>query len=168
MRLIKQKVCWSFGLSLYAFVIFVSHAKAQLHPSEIRSLSPIFGKLGKTTAITIQGVSFRNAKQIVFDRAGITANLLPTKPEEITEANSDSDGVNVLHAEFVVAPNAAPGIYRFRVISESGVSSLGKWLVGRDLPSKDEQEPNNFIPEARLVTIPLTITGAISLAATHH
>lgn len=139
-------------------------ASAQLHPPEIRSVYPLGGRPGGRTLVTITGMSFRNAEGFLFDRTGITAKTLPADPATLPALTLDSDGNPDVHAEFTVSADAAPGLYHFRVVSPAGVSSVGAWMVGRDLPDLEEREPNNDRAHAQPVTLPTAINGHIGEA----
>src|SRR5579871_6133637 len=149
--------------ALLGMTPFLLHsAAAQLHPPEVRSLYPLAGRPGAKTRVTISGVSLRNAGSLLFDKPGIAATLVPQDPKTLPAANVDSDGNPNVVVDFTVARDTPPGVYRFRIVSPAGVSSVGKWIVGRDIPEMEEKEPNNDLKTAQAVTLPMAINGRIS------
>jgi hypothetical protein len=140
---------------------FLARAGAQLHPPEIRSVYPLGGYPGVTMRVTITGVSFRGADRILFDKPGVTAKILPADTAKLPVPTLESDGNPDVLALFTVANDAAPGIYLFRIVSPTGLSNVGKWVVGRDLPMDEDKEPNNTFAQAQSVSLPVTISGRI-------
>ena len=58
--------------------------------------------------------------------------------------------------------SAPHDLYSFRVISDYGVSSAGRWMVGRELPQIEEKEPNNGVAQAQALTLPISVNGHIA------
>jgi hypothetical protein len=158
--------------------------RAQRHPPEVRALYPPGGRPGMTTRVTVSGVSLRDASQILFDRPGVTAKIVgmnPASPPAPTPASDgpellphragaegapvvptpESDGNPDLVVEFSVAKDATPAVYDFRIVAAAGLSNVGRWVVGRDLPDVEEKEPNNSAAQAQVVALPAAINGRI-------
>ena len=149
-------------MALFGLMPFLlTSASAQLHPPEVRGLYPLAGRPGMTTRVTISGVSFRNAGLLLFDKPGISATIIQPDPKSLPAPNVDSDGNPNVVADFAVAKEAPPGVYRFRILSPAGLSNIGKWIVGRNIPEMEEKEPNNDLKSAQAVTLPLAINGRI-------
>src|SRR5579871_6403795 len=147
--------------ALLLLCLFACPSHAQLAPPEIRSVFPLGGRPGATTRVTITGVSLRDASAIRFDTTGVTAKILPTISGNLPAPTMDSDGDPPVVAEFTVAKEVPAEIVHFRVVSSGGISSVGKWLVGRDIPDIAEKEPNNAVSEAQSVSLPVAVNGAI-------
>jgi hypothetical protein len=149
------------GAAPLAAPLLLLPAHAQLHPPEIRSVYPLGGSLGATTRVTIGGVSFRNAAQVLFDKPGITATIVAPDAAKLPAPTLESDGNPPVVVDFAVGKEAAPGLYYFRIVSPAGVSSAGKWVVGRNLPTIEEKEPNNDLTQAQSVSLPISVNGHI-------
>ena len=134
-------------------------AFGQLHPPEVRQIFPIGGSIGSKTRVAIGGVSFRGAKKLIFDRPNISAEILP--PNALSAPTPNDDGIPIITADILVEKIASPGIVSFRVVSDAGVSNAVKWRVGRELATIDEKEPNNTLPQAQPVQLPVSINGKI-------
>ena len=152
-------------LTVFCLYAARTPAGAQLHPPEVRAVYPLGGSAGLTTRVTIAGVSFRNARRIVFDQPGITAKIVAPDFAKLPPPAIDDDRANYVVADFTVDRSACHDLYSFRVISDAGVSSAGKWMVGRELPQIEEKEPNNGRAQAQSVTLPVSINGHISDAS---
>ena len=134
---------------------------AQRHPPEARGVYPVSGSVGRTTQVTIAGVSLRGASGLLFDRAGVTAAILPPGPARLPAPTPDSDGNPDVVADITIAPNTPPGLCRFRVVSPSGVSSARLWMIGRNLSQIEEQEPNDDRTQAQTIVLPAAVNGHI-------
>jgi hypothetical protein len=156
---------WRCRAALYGAAAFAGllagPARAQIHPPEVRLVYPLGGSAGLTTRVTIAGVSFRNARQIVFDQPGIAAKIVAPDFAKLPAPTLDNDNATFVAADFTVDRSAPHDLYSFRVISDSGVSSPGKWMVGRELPQVEEKEPNNGNAQAQSVTLPVAVNGHI-------
>ena len=140
-------------------------ASAQVHPPEVRLVYPLGGSAGLTTRVTISGTSFRNARQILFDQPGVSAKIVAPDFSKLPAPTIDNDNAPSVVADFTVDRTAPHDLYSFRVISDYGVSSAGKWMVGRELPQIEEKEPNNGRAQAQSVTLPVSINGHIGDAS---
>ncbi len=138
---------------------------AQMHPPEIRMVYPLGGSAGLTTRVTISGVSFRNAGAIIFDQPGISAKIVAPDFSKLPAPTLDNDNAPVVVVDFTVDRAAPRDIYSFRVISDAGVSSPGRWMVGRELPQIEEKEPNNGRSQAQSVFLPVSVNGHIAEAS---
>ena len=136
-----------------------STAFGQLHPPEVRQIFPIGGSIGSKTRIVIGGVSFRGARKLIFDRPNISAEILPLNA--LSNPTPNDDGIPIISVDILVQKNASPGIVSFRVVSDAGVSNAVKWCVGRELATINEKEPNNTLPQAQPVQLPVSINGKI-------
>src|SRR6476469_6934714 len=73
-------------------------ACAQIHPPEVRAVYPVGGSAGLTTRVTIAGVSFRNARKIIFDQPGIVAKIVGPDSAKLPAPTIDND-----NATYIVA-----------------------------------------------------------------
>lgn len=145
--------------SIFTIFCCPSVSVGQLHPPEVRQIFPIGGSIGSKTRVVIGGVSFRGTKKLIFDRPNISAEILP--PNALSAPTPNDDGVPIFSADILIGKNASPGIVSFRVVSDAGVSNAVKWCVGRELATMDEKEPNNTLPQAQPVQLPVSINGKI-------
>lgn len=141
---------------------FVPAAHAQRHPVELRGMFPVGGSQGATTQVTIGGMSLRHAQNIFFDRPGITAVILPEAHSSLPPATPDTDGNPNVVVAITVAKSVPPGVCHFRVVSPSGLSDVGAWMVGRDLPQTEEKQPHNDLNTAQVLTLPIAVNGHIA------
>lgn len=151
-------------IALLCLTALLLPAHAQLHPPEFRSIFPLGGRPGATTRVTISGLSFRGATQIVFDRPGITAKIVGTDPATLPNPTPESDGNPSIVADFTLTKDVMPGLCRFRVISAAGASSLCKWLIGRDVPEVEDKKPNDTLAKAQMLALPAALNGRINAA----
>ncbi|HLJ57416.1 MAG TPA: PPC domain-containing protein [Chthonomonadaceae bacterium] len=165
LRLRRDAAAAAALLVALAPVVAPAPARAQLHPPEVRLVYPLGGSAGLTTRVTISGVSFRNARQIVFDQPGITAKIVAPDFGKLPAGALDDDRATFVVADFTVDRSAYRDLYSFRIISDAGVSTAGKWMVGRELPQIEEKEPNNGRAQAQAVSLPIAINGHISDAS---
>ncbi len=165
-RIIMRAVAW-IALFLFLGVLpgacapFLAQAGAQLHPPEIRSVYPLGGAPGAVVRVTVSGVSFRGGDRVLFDKPGIMARILPSDLTKQPAPTLESDGNPDVVAEFTVAKDTAPGVYSFRIVTPNGLSSVGKWVVGRDLPTVEAKEPNDTFAQAQAVSLPIAVNGRL-------
>ncbi|HZP82235.1 MAG TPA: hypothetical protein VFB21_11405, partial [Chthonomonadaceae bacterium] len=148
-------------LCLTAWLCAAPKAGAQLHPAEIRTLYPLCAAPGTTTRVTISGMSLRDVRQVLVDRPGLSIKILPSDASKLPAPALDSDGNPDVVAEFTVTKEAMPGVYTFRLVSPTGLSNLGKFVVGRELPPLEAKEPNDRPEQAQTVPLPIAIDGRL-------
>ena len=163
----RTNISWAclalvFGTIAFAQACFVPNAYAQRHPPELRGVYPVGGSQGATTRVTIGGMSLRNASKIVFDSPGISAIIIPQVASALPPPNFDTDGNPNVTADITVAKAVPPGVCRFRVISASGVTDAGLWMIGRNLPQIEETVSHADLKTAQLVTLPIAVNGHIA------
>lgn len=148
-------------LCLTAWLCAALQAGAQLHPAEIRVVYPLCAAPGTTTRVTISGMSLRDVQQALVDRHGLSIKILPTDTSKLSAPTLDSDGNPDVAAEFTIMKEAEPGVYTFRLVSPTGLSNLGKFVVGRELPTLEAKEPNDRLEQAQTVPLPIAIDGRL-------
>src|SRR5689334_483167 len=86
------------------------------------SIYPLGGQPGASYQAQIRGVKLQDAQALWFEQDGIEARIDDVKrdPEADPNATTPPDLVNV---HLVIAPNAKPGSYLFRIVTGQGVSN---------------------------------------------
>src|SRR5450755_775059 len=106
-------------LTVLSVIFGGTPACAQIHPPEVRVVYPLGGSAGLTTRVTIFGVSFRNARQIIFDQPGIAAKIVAPDFAKLPAPTIDDDNAPAVIADFTVDRSAPHDLYSFRVISDA-------------------------------------------------
>jgi len=114
-----------------------------LAPS-VRTLFPLGGRAGETAEVEIRGRNLENAREIVFARGDIRA--------EILEAD-----FFLLKARVAVGPRVPVGIHDYRLRTPRG-TYVGVFHVA-SLASEREKEPNNEPSQAQRVRLPVILDG---------
>lgn len=145
---------------------------AQRHPPEVRGIYPLGGRPGTATHVTITGVSLRDANRILFDRPGISAKIIPADRAKLPAQTPDSDGDPPVTADITISKDVPTGICSFRITAPGGVSNIGKWAIGRDIPQSEEiDETGKPVPaststqtprKAQKVGLPAAVNGRIA------
>ena len=119
------------------------------------SIYPAGGRAGETVKVEFEG----EQGGLQFPKA-----VLIEGPPGITVGAIKPLDINRIEAELIIAPDAVPGRRAVRVVSEqSGLTNLAWFIVGK-LPEQCETEPNNALPKAETVTLPVTLNGRIQAA----
>ncbi len=114
----------------------------------VNGISPTGVVRGETTTITLTGARLQDATQILLDRPGI----------EVSEVKPiDNAKVEVT---LTAQADLAPGLYPFRLVTETGISNLRLLSVGA-LPVVAEVEPNSDFDSPQKIDLNVTVTGIV-------
>jgi len=135
----------SFGSLLYA--------QGPTIPPSIASIWPAGMERGATAAFKIEGRNLTDAEEVIFDAPGMSAKVtgLTGIPEQITGPRAGQDlGAQVplgkkqsAELEITIAPDAEPGIHRFRVKTPLGTTNTVAIAVGT-LPEIKQPEKSRL------------------------
>lgn len=147
----------AFGLLLASGTAF-----AQSSYPMLMSVRPVAVQVGAESKVTFHSrYTMLRAYQVLITGEGVTAEVQPPmlKPEE--EAKKPE--LTKMEVKFTVAADALPGVRDVRIVTPTGVSTVGQVVVVRD--PVIAETPNNDKPEqAQVVQFPATLCGAIEKA----
>ncbi len=148
-------------------------AEEPLIPPSVAKISPVGMKRGTTVSFTIEGRSLTDASKVFFDAPGLSGKVtgVAEVPEKITGPRAGEDleaqvplgTKQTAQVEITAAPDAVPGIHRFRVKTPLGTSNMIVFAVGT-LPEIRQAEPSAMESGAtpQMVELPATLIGTIS------
>lgn len=124
--------------------------------STAQAASPVFskvlprgGKPGTTVDVTFYGDRIKDIREILFYSQGLS----------VTEITPDEkNGNKVARGKLNIAPDAAVGEHKLRIITNSGISALRTFWVG-PYETVMEVEPNSDFAEPQIVAMNQTIEG---------
>jgi hypothetical protein len=124
-------------LALLAACALQPIASAQTLRPVILSAYPPGLQRGRTAEIAVTGMNgFQGAYRAVIEGSGVTAEVVPVVPDK------DGKSVDAVTLRVTAAPDAAPGVREFHVVTPRGVTNAGWLVVGSD-PEIVEKEPND-------------------------
>lgn len=147
-------------------------AEEPLIPPSVAKISPVGMKRGTTVSFTIEGRSLTDASKVFFDAPGLSGKVtgVAEVPEKITGPRAGEDleaqvplgTKQTAQVEITAAPDAVPGIHRFRVKTPLGTSNTIVFAVGT-LPEVRQAEPSAMESGAtpQMVELPATLIGTI-------
>ena len=149
-------------------------------PSHLPMIAPSLSKIapagmerGKTAIFTIEGRNLSEATDVYFDAPGMNGKITQVTdvPEKISAPRAGEDlGAQVplgkkqtAMLEVTIAPDALPGIHRFRIKTPLGTTNRMAFAVG-DLPEIRQREKTqmDLVWAAQFVSLPATLIGNIS------
>lgn len=127
--------------------------------------SPTAVQRGTTAEVAVfaQASSLHGAYKVIFDGAGVSAEVLPAKDAKAADPKAGVPLVPSVKLKVTVAADAAPGVREFRVACPHGVSSLGQ-LVVVDAPVVLEAPGIGTPEKAQKVPVPAVICGRTEAA----
>ncbi len=132
--------------------------------THIEAVLPRIGQLRTTVEVTIQGMCFKDPREVIFYRPGIKAvsiESLPKLPQPIGLAHGGRIEEQV-RCKFEIAPDCVPGEHPFRIRTATEITSLGTFHVS-PFPVIDENEKgintNDTLQTALPVTPNVTVRG---------
>jgi hypothetical protein len=145
---IDRPALGSIARSTALLVLLASSAPSQanlpdLAPS-VRSLFPLGGRRGQTVEVQILGRNLDGAQAITFARRDMEAQVL-------------SSEFFSLKAKISIGPNVPTGLQDYRLKTTRG-TYVGVFHVG-SLPELREAEPNNDLPHAQAIPLPVIVNG---------
>jgi IPT/TIG domain-containing protein len=118
----------------------------------LTSIFPLGAQRGTATELNVRGEMLAGLKRIEIHQ-----DQGPGQGLEVKAITTASDAVSL---QLSVAKVAAPGVYNFRLLTDTGWSNPVEFIVG-DLPETIEAEPNDASGQLRRVDIPIAIDGRI-------
>ena len=141
---------------------------AQVPHPYLTTISPVGGSRGKTVTVMIEGVNLSGATAILFDKPGVSGEIVLNAETARTEPGPSTDPTrrfegdravrNRLQVKVTIDPAASPGEYQLRLVTPLGTSSANPFLVGA-LPETVEREENDQSSRAQPLTLPTTVVG---------
>lgn len=144
-------------LALVAFLV-PEMAFAQTSYPMVMSLKPVAAQVGQSSEHALVSVhSMFGAHEVIVSGTGVTGEVL-------SKMEKDKDGkaphLQSIQLKFTIAPDALPGVRDFRVICDSGASSIGQLVVVTD-PVISEQDNNDTRDVAQPVALPAVLCGTM-------
>ncbi len=136
-----------------------SWASAQTSYPMLMSLDPVAAQVGQTSEHTLRSrYSMHGAHQVLVSGEGVTGEIVPPEIKE-----GDTKPLETIQLRFTVAPDAAPGVRDFRLVTPQGASTLGQVVIVRD-PVVSETGENNTPEQAQPIAVPAVVCGAVEKA----
>jgi hypothetical protein len=121
--------------------------------------SPVAVQRGRTTEVTVAGQqNFQGVYRALFQGTGITAAIVATPAPPVKPPAKPV--VRQARLRLTVAADAPLGVRDFRLVSSSGISSVGQLVVVDD-PVLEEKEPNNTPAVANPIALPCVVCGRL-------
>lgn len=143
-------------------LLYSSSALAQSSYPMLMSVKPVAVQVGTESTVTFHArYSMLHSYQVLVTGEGVTAEVQhPTlKPEE--EAKKPE--LVAMPVKFTAAADALPGVRDVRIVTPTGVSTVGQVVIVRDaviVEAADNDKP----AQAQAVTFPATLCGAMEKA----
>ncbi len=124
----------------------------------ISLLSPAGVQLGVETPVTLTGARLADARELLIyhTSAGVVSTL--AAPIEVNELAATDD--KTVTFKLNVPKDCPPGLYAFRLATETGISNLRVFAVS-PLPQVPEVEPNSDFASPQVAPLGSTINGVI-------
>ena len=140
------------------FGLVPAWAGAQTSYPMVLSLKPVAAQTGQASEHTLASVhSMFGAQQVIVSGSGVTGEVL-------TPMEKDKDGkapnLQSIQLKFTIAPEALPGVRDFRIVCDTGASSIGQLVVVTD-PVIAEQDMNDTRDVAQPVVLPAVLCGTM-------
>ncbi len=139
----------------------------------ITNITPLGAQRGTTFTMTIDGSNLTGASEVLWNKPGLTSKLTfnAETPREMPKLAEGQTGQlvidrlvrNRLTMETMIAADAAPGIYNYRIKTPMGTTNLGSFVV-TSLPDVAEKEMNDSTMDAQVIALPASVGGAIGKA----
>ncbi len=141
---------------LAMLALLAAPAAAQTSYPMVTHVVPVAVQRGTTAEVTVEGqMNFAGAYKALFEGTGLSAEIVP--------AAAPKPPVRSVKLKVTAAPDAAPGVREFRLVSSLGVSSVGQQLVVDD-PVVQESGDNNTLAKANPIKVPCVVCGRIEVA----
>lgn len=124
--------------------LLAATASGELPSPRFDRLTPLGAGAGTTVDVEVAGGDLEGLTALRFDHPGLTATLVPDKPNRFRVA---------------VAPDVPSGTYDARCIGRFGVSNPRLFAVTRGLTDVTEQEPNNESAKAQKIAVNSAVNG---------
>ncbi len=131
----------------------------------ITHADPVAVQRGQSAEVTVEGQqNLLGANRVLIEGAGVSADVVkgdPSKPEPAQKpAAGPRPVVRSVKLKFTAAENAPLGVREFRILTDTGISSVGQLLVV-DAPVVRETADNNTSAKATAVEVPSVACGKI-------
>jgi len=151
------RLCFILILSVFSVS---ARAETKVGFRQLGSTTPVVVQQGRTSEISIRSnFTLDGTYKVLFDRPGIMAEFLETKPVDAPRKGRGRPGTPFRFR--VNVPDDQPlGIYEMRVATKTAVSS-GTHLMVTDLPvvTEDAKAENGTVATAMPVEVPTAIAG---------
>lgn len=135
--------------------------QAQTSYPMLLSLKPVAAQIGEASEHTLSSThSMFGAQQVFVSGTGVTGEVL-TKMEK--DQNGKAPNLQTIQLKFTVAADAMPGVRDFRVVCESGASTVGQLVIVPD-PVISEQVKNDTRELSQPIVLPAVLCGTIEKA----
>jgi hypothetical protein len=128
----------------------------------LMSIEPVAAQVGQSAAHVIKSrYSMAGAYRVLVSGTGVEGQVVLSDPTQPTPNEVDSQKpVLALNVHFKVAADAIPGVRDVRVVTPSGVSTVGQLVIVAD-PVVNETVDNNSPATATDFQTPATLCGRI-------
>jgi hypothetical protein len=120
---------------------------------------PLGAAPGKTTQLTIRGVSLDQATEVKV--SGGKVKLISKGPAPVPDKNPEKVGDTQVVAEVTLDEKVPEGAVALSVVTPAGETKPHKLLVETMLPAIAEKEPNEGFKQSQPITLPVVIEGTI-------
>lgn len=138
---------------LAALLLACFTAPARAGSPELHNILPVAGQRGTEVEVVFYGRRLQDAPQVLFHTQGISAG-----PIEVIDNNQ-------VKTTLTIAPDAALGEHRFRVVTSSGVTEMRSFHVTA-LPVVNEQDDNdtnnNLFDQPQAIGLDHTVLGRVT------
>ena len=129
-------------------------AQAKTFYPMIHKISPCAVPLGQTLECQVSAEhGFYGPTTVFVTGSGVTGEVVSTTA-------NDKPGAETIKVRFTVAADAQPGLRDVRIMTARGPSTIGQIQIVRD-PLTIEDDKNNTLPTAQLITLPAVVSGGI-------
>jgi hypothetical protein len=153
------------AVTLLVAALLPAVAAAQTSFPMVTHVTPVAVQRGSAAEVSVEcrGSSLAGAYKVMFEGAGISAEVITPKEPPKADPKSPVPNVTALKLKVTVAADAALGVREFRVACRHGISSLGQ-LVIVDAPVVSEQPGINTPEKAQAVPVPCVVCGRLEAA----
>ena len=130
--------------SLALLLLVTAAARGELPSVRLDRIQPLGAAAGTTIELQVSANDAEDAKQLLFDQPGLTAEFISPGKFKVS-----------------VAADVPEGTYDARLLGRFGVSNPRLFAVSHGLTDVAEKEPNNTPAEAQAVAINSAVNGAI-------
>jgi len=128
-----------------AIVLSAARAPAELPSPRFDRLTPLGANAGATVTVEVAGADFEDAKSLLFDHPGLTAQPVEGKERQF---------------QVTIAADVPTGTYDAWVVGRFGVSNPRLFAVSRGLTDVAEAEPNNGGDKTQTISVNSAVNGA--------
>lgn len=155
---VKRSVC--IAVAVLVLPLAPAAAETKVGFRQLGSTTPVVVERGKSSTIHIRSnFTLDGAYSVLFDKPGISAAFLETKPIAAPRAGRGRPGTP-FQFQVDVPADQPTGVYEIRVATKTAVSSVTQLLV-TDLPvvEEDAKTENGQPDSAQRITAPVAVAG---------